>query len=542
VDSPSLVRRRLDRAGIDARQWQALVVTAIRMELRTGRGSARGASVRGLAPIAGLLLVQGMAGMLLGGFVYRAEDLLLGAAVFLTYVSFAVLLTIVLDFHSVVTSPDDYAVLGFRPVSSRTYFAARLTNVLLVVAVLCAAIGAGPVAAYIVRGGPIVGLAAIAASAGTAIATALAAILLYAWLVVRIPRDRLTRIVSYLQLALSAGAYSSVLFVPRLLEGGATVHLVLPRTPWLHVHPAMWFARYIEIAAGTTGLDQILPAAATVVLLGALLAVAAGRLSLDYAARLGELTVARTDAPARKRSRRSWWFTRDEERAVALLVRAQFRHDQKFRLAVLGILPITFFYVLMGIQDRTLTDPFSGDGSGHPALVYYGALLFPVMLHMNLTRSDAYHSAWIFYVSPSSPTRIVRAMKNYLMATIVVPYVALLSGVFAWYFEVWWHVAVHGAVLLLFAHVMLLFAVTLDPEMPFARPVRHGERTAHIFVTFLVASLLGAVAIPLAARYLYRSPARIAVLFAGLAALNLAMDVGLRVRLRRLQASAEFAG
>lgn len=531
--------------GIDSRQYRALVITALRIDLRASGGAVpRPRNAGAFATLGAMILFHGIVGLAFAALAYRMPDVLLGASLFLTYVSFAVLLSVLVDYHSVVTSPDDYAVLGFRPLSSRTYFAARLTNLFIFTAIIATALGVAPVAAYTLRGGIVLGLAAAAAAGGTAFTTALGAVIVYAWLVGRVSPARVSRALTYAQLALSVIAYSAFALVPDLLSRRGAFDLVLPRTAWLHVHPAIWFARYLEIADGVWGAGQIVPAAASVTLMGALVLLASGRLSLEYAERLGELSVASAPAPARAVARRPahWRFSSDEHRAVAVLVRAQFRHDQKFRLAVLAILPITFFYLLVGMRDQTLTDPFGRGVAEHPAMLYYGVLLFPIMLHMSLTRSDSPQAAWIFYASPASLSGLVRAMKNYLMTRVVAPYLVVLAAIFAWYFDAWWHVVVHSLVLLMFSHAMLLLTVTMDPELPFARPSKHGERTAHMFVTFTIASVAGMVLIPMLGRYLYVSTARLAILFAALIALNGLLDLALRARLRRLATRTEFAG
>lgn len=531
--------------GIDWIQWRALVITALRIAFRSsGGGLPRHSGMGTAAALISIVLFHGIVGVTFAVLIYWTTDLLFGTSLFLTYVSFAVLLSILLDYHSAVTSPDDYGVLGYRPISSRTYFAARLTNLFLFTGVISGALGLPPLAAFALRGGLVSAAAAAAATAGTAFATALGTVVVYAWLVTHVSSARLSRVLTYMQVVMSIGAYGSFALIPALLERGRSIDFELPRTAWLHLHPAIWFARYVELAEGRIGVEQLAPAAASLALAVALVALAAGRLSLQYAARLGEISVAAAPAAPAKAVKvgRRWWFGRDEDRAVAVLVGAQFRHDPKFRLAVLAILPVTVFYLLMGLRDRTLTDPFSSDALDHPALLYYGVLLFPIMLHMSLTRSDSYQAAWIFYVSPVSLPRLVGAMKDYLLTHIVVPYLAVLAAVFAWYYDAWWHVVVHSLVLLLFSHAMLIFTVMLDPELPFARPLKRGEGTAYLIVTFMVASVIGVGVIPFAGQFMYVSAARIAILLAALVLLNAVMDAGLRRRLQRLADRAEFVG
>jgi hypothetical protein len=529
--------------GIDWIQWRALVLAAFRIDLRTSGGALRRRSDASPLVIIGMqALFHGVVGLAFAATVYRTTDLLLGGTIFLTYVSFAVLFSVVVDYHTVVTSTNDYGVLGFRPISSRTYFAARMTMLLALTALITLALGAAPVVAYAARGGAALATAAIAAIGGTAITTAFAGIVLYGWLITHVSARRVGRTLSYVQLVLSMATYASFALVPMLLEHRGTIDMALPRTAWLHLHPAIWFARYLELADGLHGMEQVIPAAATVVLLGGLIVFSERRLSLDFAGRLAELSVASagTRRTARVMSRRSW-LTTDESRAIAVLVRAQFRDDQRFRLAVLAILPITIFYLIMTLRDQSLADPFSVRAD-QPLALYYGVLLFPVMLHLSLTRSDSHQAAWIFYASPTSPSKIVRAMKRYLLTRVIVPYLAVLSLFFGWFFDTWWHVVVHSAVLLLFAHAMLTVAVLLDPELPFARPIKQSDRSARMMVAFVSASAIAFIAMPIVGWFFYRSSGRVVVLFLGLLALNLALDLILHVRLQRGADRVEFAG
>jgi len=532
-------------AGIDYVQWRALARTALRIDLRAAGGHlGRHTNSSGLGAIALLVSINGAMGLVFAFSSYFLQDLLLSASLFLTYVSFAILLTVLLDFHAIVTSPDDYTVLGFRPISPRTYFAARLTNLFVFIGLVATALGFAPALAYTLRSGLVLGAASAVATYLTALSTSLAAVLVYAWVVAHVRPARLTRVLTYVQLALMMTTYAGVVLIPQLLERQGALEMTLPRTPWLHLHPAVWFARYLEIAEGISGPAQIGPAVASLVLLAVLMRAATGQLSLDYAERLGELSVdPREPAIDARRSRGpAPWFARNEARAVSVLVGAQFRNDQKFRLAVLTIVPLTFFYVLLALRDGTLMDPFIAGGmAGQPVLLYNAVLLCPALAHINLTQSDSYRAAWIFYATPASPVRVVRAMKNYLMATIVLPYLGALAVVFAWCFEAWWHVAVHVAMLLLLAHLSLLVTVSLDPELPFARPIRRGDRSVRFVVMIGLMSVLGGLGIPLIQHYLYPSAVRIGLMLGGLFALNAAVDGVLRYRLRIVR-EAEFAG
>ncbi len=72
---------------------------------------------------------------------------------------FMVATAALLDHNSAIASPDDHAILGFRPVTSRTYFAARARNVLVYTTAMTAVFSYIPIVTFFVRHGAAVGMA-----------------------------------------------------------------------------------------------------------------------------------------------------------------------------------------------------------------------------------------------------------------------------------------------------------------------------------------------------------------------------------------------
>ena len=57
----------------------------------------------------------------------------------------------------------------------------------------------------------------------------------------------------------------------------------------------------------------------------------------------------------------------------------------------------------------------------------------PTMLNMQLTRSDSFRAAWIFFVCPINRMRMVRASKDVLMTFFLAPYLAFVLAVAAYF-------------------------------------------------------------------------------------------------------------
>jgi hypothetical protein len=550
-------RRALQALGVDADQWLALVRTGLRLDFRRPVSDV-GRRTRGeRGPIGALmrsLILYGVSGILFGMIALFVADRLVAGTLVMSAIMFMVAAIILVEFHTVVISPDDYLVLGHLPISSRTYFAARLANLLFYVLVLTTALGLPSMAAFFVdvrlqpagiAFRPLVGLAGIATVYAGAVTVALAMVGLYAGLLRVISASRLKRVLTYVQIALSMVIYGSYLFLPQILNRDALAGLSHARSPWLLVDPAGWFACYLVLASGGAGFAEIAGALAAIALFAVLAFVAVRYLSLDYSERLAALATSSESARApRARARRAWLFRRGEGRAVALLIRNQFQQDMKFRLGILSIFPLTVFYFLYGLRGGPMPDPFvsADQGAGQWFLLHFAVLAFSMMLLPNLSRSDAFHASWIFYASPASKSRLILAMKNFVIAGFLLPYLSMIGVLMAFFFTSLAHVLVHLAVLALVGNITLLVAIRLQPHLPFSRPVQKGERSTRYFLLFIVTSAVAGALFPVLTIWVYRTPMRTGVVVAALAGLSWLLERMLRANLDRLTARLEFAG
>ena len=536
--------------GIDYAQWRALTVAALKMDLRVSAiGGAIGRrNASRVATVISLLAFYGMMGGFASILVIAIRDVTMSGTIVLSYLMFMVGTMVLLDQQSVITSPDDYVVLGFRPVGSRTYFAVRLTNVLVYTLALTTAFGAIPMAAYIIGHGfdPRMAIAAVLAFYLSTTFTTLSLVLVYAWMLRVIGADRLKRTLSYVQLVMGFAMYGGYFMMSQVFDRTALAALALPATRWVYAYPPTWFASYLALAEGHAAVPAIEAAACSVLAIVLLGAGLAGRLSLQYAEELGALTAASSRPAAGKAGRarrRPVWFTGGEARAVALLVRAQFRNDQKFRMGVLGVMPLTVLYMFMSLRDGPLPDPFTmgWSGAGRSFLVTMAVLAFPATLRATLTRSDAFRASWIYYTAPVDRSRLIRATKNVVVAFFLAPYLIAVAAAMTYFTGQPVHVAVHVFFLGLISHLLLQVMMLAEPELPFSQPMQKGTRSGLMFVMMAIAALSAVGVVPVLATVVYVSPVRIAMGVAALAAASWAVDWLTRVRVERRAEGLEFA-
>jgi hypothetical protein len=215
-------------------------------------------------------------------------------------------------------------------------------------------------------------------------------------------------------------------------------------------------------------------------------------------------------------------------------------------MAVLGILPLTFFYLFLGIfgEEGPLPDPFLEpefrmDESG---LLYLLIFLIPMMLRTFVTQSDSYQASWIFYSAPVDFRRLVIAEKNFLMIYFVLPFLFILGIVFYYFFNNALHVLLHILVLGLLAHLFLQFAFLYSPDLPFSRPNVRGSRSRHLAIFLVIVPFVLFFLLPLIFQYIYPSAASFLVFTITLLTVSLILESLIQVRVSIYLRKSEFTG
>lgn len=516
--------------GLDWRQWRALVRAGLRQDLRrAGRslGLATGSQSGGLVT---LLVFQVALGVAVSVPIWTTDEAFAGATIHLTYVSLSVAALLLLDGSALIASTADHALVGPRPVSSRTFLTARATTLCAYALAVALAQSVGPLAAYAFAGGPRPGRAVIGllATLSVSLTTAGVVVWFYAavvgWLPARYVRAGLT----LLQLVFSFVLYGGLALLPSRLVGSWVAGPIGDRPSWIWLLPTAWAAWLV----GTEGAWGWGAAA----LLPPLLAWAAASRTLS----IGLVATATEVAPpssARSRAVALRWFGRGERYAVAQLARAQFRDDLRFRLGVLSIVPLTVLYFLISAFDERL----ALDPHGHPPLVYVAVLVFPALLKGAFSRSDAFRAAWVFHASPVRAGRLIVALRDVLVAWFVLPYVAAVFLLLVVVLPSALEALLSVAVLVLIAHLSLLLMLAVDPALPFSAPPQVAANTRSVTVAVLPALLVGQL-LPAALVRLAGSPALATISLVFLVAANVTAEWLLRRRVDRLAARVEFAG
>ena len=536
------VRRTVEALGADYAQWRVLTRAMLKTDLR----SSSAMRPVGTPAKPGLTVPWRIALVYLayGGFfallAAAVPGSYLSASIVLLAVACMVALSILVDFQSVVISPNDYEILAHQPVSSRTYFLVKLASILLYTGIIGALMGALPTIAYLWKFGLPVALGWVVALAGTVVWTSLAMVFVYALILRVVNPRRLPRVLGYLQLLMTMA-----IFVPLLLDYNLESALLGAADPpaAMLLLPSTWFANVVPLAAGRWSVTGVLFVLAAFAGIGALFHFVGRRLSLSYAERLG--AILGSGRPGRSRRAGGGFLTRwfpGELRVVSTLVRAQFRNDMNFRLGVLVMLPVTLVYLLLALDDGGLADPFVGSDIAARGLgmVHFAVLGMPLVLMEHLFRSESYRASWIFFSTPVDRARLIVHVGNSVTIFFLLPYLAALAAVFAWAFGDVRHAAGHAFVLGLISYGGIQTLLLAVPRLPFSEPVRKGARVGAFMGILLLAIVVAALLDIM--MFVYARPsltaATITVLVCAAALAPRIVARGIRGRVERL----EFTG
>jgi hypothetical protein len=528
----------LERLGVDPAQWRALLRISLRIDFPIQNANKTNAERKHMNLLGLGLLIYTLAGVTPAFIAYRSPDPLLGGASLSTIVAFMLASTLLSGEGSTIVSPNDHQILGFRPVTSRTYLAVRVGALMVRSIVISAAVAVMPMLVFLLKGDGIHPLAAIATMLDaqmTGAAVTLAIVAMYGWLLQVAGPQRMMRYVAYLQFVATTVTWLGFIAVSQGLNSRVLQGATLSGTSWWLALPPAWFGSYLPIATGAAGGGAAVGAALSVATIAAFGRNIRDKLSMTYAERLSDLATM-TAVPA---TRARDWFggLRDETRAIAILVRSQLEHDMKFRIGLISMLPITLFYLFMG---GLPVDPFvkgaARGGPGDIGLIQVALMFMPMTLRQVLVTSDSWRASWIFHTTPADRAKLVLSARNIITAMFLIPFATVLAIVFAYAFNDAGHALLHATFLALVSWTALQFVILISPQLPFSiQPGKDVEFAVNL------ARMLGVVTVGMGSYlllriFVYRHLERIwiALLFFAVAGVLMQWLTAVRARRRPL--------
>ncbi len=543
--------------GIDFRQWKTLTRLSFQLANRQVPASSFHAqSTRTNNALIFSLIMYFALGLMMLAIVFALPDLFWSSFVIYSYVLLMIGFLMLVEFGSIIVAPDDYNILSYQPVSSRTYFAAKTTFALVYVLLYTAVLGLPSSIAYGFKNVDghtslaihcTVALAALIGFFITGIGIALAMIILYTSALRFVRYRRLKNILSYVQAMLSFLIMGSYALLPSYLEK-LSARLPAQKPWWIFLLPPSWTSTLISLASGTVTFSTLAAGFLSLAAPVLLIPLAASKISLSYAenlsAALNETEKKEKDKTGDAK-KTTWRLKRFEDRAIITLIRAQFKRDMRFRFSILAIIPMTILYGWMGLRGKgAMFNPF------HPAwrslasssLLYLAIIIFPVSLVEAVSRSESYLASWIFFSTPVDKVRLTLSIKDFLYKFFIVPYIVCLGIMFSFFFDTMLHVVMHTAILLLISRLFLQLFFILRPQLPFSLPQHVGDRVTVLGSLAFFLPLIMLIGLMILIFFVYTNLVYYALSFTLLTSLTLLMDALLNQRVKKKMSRLEFAG
>jgi hypothetical protein len=422
--------------GVDADQYHWLLQASLRMDFRprsSVRGNRESSRTRSALIMTGVMYV--IFSLMLAVSLRAAGVGTFSFAVVMFGYSMAMMaMSILIEFGMVVISPDDFLILAHRPVSSRTFFAVKCSNLLFYTLLLDLSLNLAPAfIGWTFKEAPwhfpLVYLG-IATLAGVFVVAVVAA--LYGLLLQRINYERFKDLLAWCQILFSFMFFFGYQLIPRLM-GRVHGFRVEDAQGIVAGLPPLWFASLNELALGHFSWFAASLSLLALLTMGILLPGLLRSVSLDYSDRIGGMVTAAVNRGARNEHRKSGSPSRclerlsssnQEERALFGFLLKMFRRNRQLKLQLYPNFGIVIALFVLAVMDHeNLGDPLAGGQMGFASIFPLMAFLFAgVGFTSALPYSDEYQGAWIFQIAPiTRPERFLRAIKKVLFLVLFLP-------------------------------------------------------------------------------------------------------------------------
>ncbi|MFL6216064.1 MAG: hypothetical protein ACJ74J_19430 [Blastocatellia bacterium] len=506
---PPFITTTLARYDIDARQLATLVGVYLKQDLRGGKAfmqfSAR-EYVRGNMALLMLLGMYVFTGFLIGMLAFSNIDALHFSIVIHTFTLLIVALAMLAESGNVIFNESEADILGHLPLSSRTYFAAKVLNLFLFTSLLATAANFFPA---------IFGVWAVGANILFLPAHALAALLdgllatalivtSYGLLMRLVGRERFDSIIAYSQIVLVLVFMFGFQILPRVMD--VNILQMARGFRWYYLlYPPAWFAGVTLVLMGKLRLYALALTGIGVTALIALGQVAVRKVGSDYSSFVARLTHGEATAKRRDDSvsvsgairrglvgrLKSAWLTRPAERAVFDLVSIYLRRNREVKVRLYPSLAYFIFVPVLAFFSEGLPDPFARHMDAYSLM---GALMicYVALTAIEVLRFSEHHAAaYIFRVAPVERLGdVYSGFRKAVMLWVALPGFVILFALYA----ALWRNPLHAALLLIpwaiITPAVMMIGFLFRETLPLARKYQKGQQTSRNLFLFLVCFLL----------------------------------------------------
>lgn len=399
-----------------------------------------------------VLFFYGLFGAFLSVLIVTMPSIIFSFTIYHAFLMVMITLTLISDFSAILLDTSDNTIILPRPVSAKTFYAARATHILLYVGQISFGLSIVPIVVTFFAYGPVVGAVLIVTTLLSVIFSVSLTNGLYLLLMRFTSEERLKSVINYFQIAMAIVMMGGYQLLPRMMELSNLADITTDLKWWAIFVPPMWMAGLVKMVHDLTA-DPIYIVIATLALV---VPVASWKAINKYLApyfttKLTDLGTSSSPVhqeASTRSTRKSFgiqigeWFTRAGlERATYTLVSYAFSRDRKLKLR---IYPAIGSFVIIGavVLFRNTKGSHSFADFIHILrstesylFIIYSCIFILVTVAFEINFSDEYKAAWIFQAAPiQKPGEILLGTIKAILVRFFIPMYVFVSGIilFIW--------------------------------------------------------------------------------------------------------------
>ncbi|RKY81640.1 hypothetical protein DRQ07_03525 [candidate division KSB1 bacterium] len=491
--------------GIDRQQFVALLKLHLKLDFRP-RSAPQNTKKR-LIPQALLpFVVYGWFGFFLAlSLLTKGASTQVYAFFVISYTMVMVFFAVLHEFDIILINPDDMEIIGYRPVHSKTFSAAKLANFVIYISLLSASLTflPGAIAFFLNESTVIYPFLLFFSASVSSLVTGFFVVILYTLLLQRISAVKLKEFITYMQVGFTLVIFLVYQLIPRidprvLQSGFNDVSL------WFLLAPSVWFTGFTEIFSKNPDLFIIYAsfagviASIIVIFTGGMKFSAAGAGYLSEKLKESESVSVKPGTVSQK----AGFGKSSETKAGYFLTMLMIKRDRSVKAGILSLSAIVAASALMSYFDGTMTDPFIKEsGTGFSYAFMFS--IFIVFAFINFIQySTDWEGAWVFKISPMrNPGKLYRGANAVILSRVLVPVYLVVFAVYLLRIR-FFHAFLQIVVMFVFGVLSLCLGLFLVKDFPFSKKRVRGQRSRSLGMIFYTVPVL--ILYVVSGKFIYR--------------------------------------
>ena len=498
--------------GVDVDQLRAIV--GIKLEMDNRRAPAfrmQQQKKEHSSSFGTTLFLYGLFGGFLSLMIIYIPSIVLPFSIYYAYLMVMIVMTLISDFSAILLDTSDNTIILPRPVSAKTFYAARATHILLYIGQIAIGLSFIPIIVTFFVYGPWIGIVVILTTVLSVIFSVSLTNGLYLLMMRFTSEERLKSLINYFQIAMAIIMMGGYQILPRLLGLSEMAMATSEMKWWAILIPPMWMTGFVKmvneltiepIYVATTFLALVVPLASWKAVNTFLAPYFTKKLTdLGTSSSPVQETTARTSTRQSFGARLGNLVTKAGlERATFSLVSYAFSRDRKLKLRIYPA--IGSFVVIMAVMlfrkakgDVSIMEYLQSLGQTETHLfVIYACIFILFSVAFEIHFSDEHKAAWIFQAAPiTSPGKILTGTLKAILVRFFVPVYTVATIVIL---LIWRERAIPDLFFGALASVLLMFSIFLlsHKNLPLSlEPSARNQGSSFVRTIFslLVIGLLG---------------------------------------------------